>query len=102
MPKQPLSAEPSTLNTKGKTISDARTPPPCRLPPALEEIVESHGQVTFEAITAANTDWQRDLQILSKVTQPPSVLKTSRGASGNSDYGFMFDVSAQDTAGMRT
>jgi hypothetical protein len=65
------------------------------LPSALEEIIDSHGVVSYVPIDEPVNAWHKDLTVVSRVAEPPRLLAASRPSEGNSDYGFMFDVKAK-------
>mmetsp|Transcript_3397 Transcript_3397/g.8089 ORF Transcript_3397/g.8089 Transcript_3397/m.8089 type:complete len:421 (+) Transcript_3397:27-1289(+) len=68
------------------------------LPGTVAEIVESHGVVTLAAIDDFETDWHKDLSVVSRVAEPPRCLTAARPSEGHSDFGFMFDVEARDVS----
>mmetsp|Transcript_6107 Transcript_6107/g.14101 ORF Transcript_6107/g.14101 Transcript_6107/m.14101 type:complete len:423 (-) Transcript_6107:126-1394(-) len=65
------------------------------LPGTLEEIIESHGVVSLASIEMPETEWHKDLAVVSRIAEPPRHLKSSRASQGNSDFGFMFDIQAK-------
>ena len=65
------------------------------LPNALEEIIDSHGVVSYVPIEEPVNEWHKDLTVVSRVAEPPRLLAAARPSQGNSDYGFMFDVKAK-------
>ena len=62
------------------------------LPATLEEMIESHGVVSYVPFDEPVNQWHKDLAVVSRVAEPPRLLAAARPSQGNSDYGFMFDV----------
>jgi hypothetical protein len=72
-----------------------RISPLCRAwPSRLAFILHIH------TYTYIHTYITQDLSIVSRIAEPPCILKTVRHSEGNSDYGFMFDIQAHQTPGM--